>query len=75
MSLNLRKTIFNLLKQQPQKQFTARQLAQLIFIHNPQACAEKKQASERLMTDDDVIAQIAAEIGAQRPLLQKNIQR
>ncbi|MBI0038352.1 MULTISPECIES: COG2958 family protein [Gilliamella] len=71
MSLNLRKTIFNLLKQQPQKQFTARQLAQLIFIHNPQACAEKKQASERLMTDDDVIAQIAAEIGAQRPLLQK----
>ena len=32
MSLNLRKTIFNLLKQQPQKQFTARQLAQLIFM-------------------------------------------
>lgn len=71
MALNLRNTVFTILKQQPQKQFTARQLAQLVFTLNPKACAEKKQASERLMTDDDVIAQIAAEIGAQRPLMQK----
>lgn len=71
MALNLRKTVFTLLKQQPQIQFTARELAQLVFSHNPKACEEKKLASDRLMNDDDVITQIAAEIGAQRPLIQK----
>ncbi|MDF7670105.1 hypothetical protein PT276_02605 [Orbaceae bacterium ESL0721] len=71
MALNLRKTLFTLLKQEPQKQFTARELAQLVFVNNPKACAEKKESSNRLLTDDDLIAQIAAEIGSLRPSIQK----
>ena len=75
MSLNLRKTVFTILKQHPQKQFTARELAILVFNNNREASEKKKLASVRLMNDDDVISQIAAEIGATRPIMQKNIQK
>lgn len=71
MALNIRKTVFTVLKQHPQTQFTARELAHLIFTHNLEACNEKRKASNRLISDEDVITQIAAEIGAQRPSLQK----
>ena len=71
MSLNLRKTVFTILKQHPQKQFTARELAILVFNNNREASEKKKLASVRLMNDDDVISQIAAEIGATRPIMQK----
>jgi hypothetical protein len=71
MSLNLAKTVVDILAAHPESKFTARQIAQRIFETFPAECQEKKKNSTSIKTDGDLIQQIVAEIGSQRPALQK----
>jgi hypothetical protein len=71
MALNLMKTVVDFLSDRIEQKFTARQIAQWIFENFPAECQEKKSASTFIKTDADLIQQIIAEIGSQRPALQK----
>ena len=71
MALNLAKTVVEFLSSRPEQKFTARQMALEIFKSHPVECLEKKANSITIKTDADLIQQIVAEIGSQRPTLQK----
>ena len=71
MSLNLAKTVVGFLVERPEQQFTARQMAQSILEHFPAECQEKKANSAVIKDDSGLVQQIVAEIGSQRPTLQK----
>ena len=62
------KTI-EVLRGKPDERFTAREIASEIFKNYPNECGEKQKRSAAI--NDDVISQIAAEIGSSR----KNLQR
>lgn len=68
--ISLGSMVFDLLKDQPEKQLTARQIAKQVFAVYPAYCMAKREASTHLETENDVITQLAAEIGAHRPALQ-----
>lgn len=69
MSLNLNSTVGQFLEERVEQKFTAKEIAQWIFQNYPEACLEKKQRSGRFETDDELIQQIAAEIGAQHKFI------
>ncbi|MFY0733736.1 COG2958 family protein [Aurantimonas sp. NFXS3] len=69
-TLQLSKTVPQLLQEKPQQRFKARELALMIFERYPEACRTKMEKSAALKNDDDLIQQIVAEIGAQRPKIQ-----
>ena len=71
MSLNLAKTVVGFLVERPEQQFTARQMARWIVEHFPAECEEKKANSAVIKDDSGLVQQIVAEIGSQRPALQK----
>ena len=71
MSLNLVRTVAGFLMDRPEEKFTARQIAEWVFETYPAECAAKKAASSFIETDAQLVQQITAEIGAQRPGLQK----
>jgi hypothetical protein len=71
MALNLRKTVIDYLKACPEQKFTARQIAEWIFETFPEECKAKKQSSQYVSTDAELVQQLVAEIGSQRPRLQK----
>lgn len=71
MPLSLTKVVPEILKSSPSAQFTARQLAEQIFKSFPAECAEKKAASKFINSDKDLVQQLVAEIGSQRPQMQK----
>lgn len=71
MALNLAKTIINFLKDHPDEKYTPRELADWVFKTFPDECQAKKESSQRITTDADLIRQIVAEISAQGPRLQK----
>jgi hypothetical protein len=71
MGLNLAKTVVDFLASRPEQKFTARQIAQWIFEEYPSECEQKKINSTFITSDADLIQQIVAEIGSQRPALQK----
>lgn len=71
MSLNLGQAIFSYLKNNADKKFTARQIADWILEEYPAECQLKKAASSSLKSDADLTQQLVAEIGARRPILQK----
>ena len=71
MSMNLVKTVVGYMKSRPEEKFTARQLAEWVFAAYPAECAAKKAASSSITTDTQLVQQLMAEIGAQRPGLQK----
>ena len=71
MSMNLVKTVVGYMKSRPEEKFTARQLAEWVFAAHPVECAAKKAASSSISTDAQLVQQLTAEIGAQRPGLQK----
>ncbi|WP_273754183.1 hypothetical protein [Bartonella sp. MM73XJBT.G] len=60
----------------PPKKFTAREIAQWIFENYPEKCRQKQKRSTATITplknDTALIQQIVAEIGSQRPQLQKH---
>lgn len=71
MALNLSATVAAYLKTNPETKFTARQIAEWILQTYPAECQQKKEASASLRTDANLVQQLVAEIGSQRPLLQK----
>ena len=71
MALNLAKAVLDCLKSLPEEKLTARQIADWIFDTFPDECNAKKASSLVLETDLDLLQQLVAEIGSQRPRLQK----
>lgn len=75
MSLNLMNVVESFLNQNPEKRFTAREIANWIFENHTAACREKQLRSSATINplDNDValIQQLVAEISSQRPRLQK----
>ena len=66
----LRDTVAGFLKEQVDHKFTARQIAEWVVKRFPKESREKKANSARIDTDDELVQQIAAEIGRARPDLQ-----
>lgn len=75
MTLNLTNTVVDFLQQNPQKKYTAREIAEWIFLTYPDKCKKKQQRSKAslipLDSDDAVIKQIVKEISSQRLRIQK----
>lgn len=72
MKLNLRQTVIDFLKARPDAPFTARQIAAWMFENLREACEEKRRNSQQdLSNDADLVQQLIAEIGANRPEIQK----
>ncbi len=69
--LNLGKTVLAFLKTRTGEKFTTRQIAEWVFETFPAECQAKKARSQTLTTDTALLNQLAAEIGSQRPRLQK----
>lgn len=63
--------VFEPLKSQAEWQFTAQQIAEQVFADYLACCQAREKTSSHLHTDKDVMIQLAAEIGAHRPALQK----
>ena len=79
MSLNLTITVAEFLQNNPEQKFTAREIAEWIYERYPDLCQQKQQKSKAtaipLDNDQALLRQIAAEIGSQRPTLQKKHQK
>ncbi|OLE07885.1 MULTISPECIES: COG2958 family protein [Delftia] len=71
MALNLAKAVLGYLKERPDEKLTARQIAEWIFVTFPDECQAKKQSSQFVSTDAELVQQLVAEISSQRPRLQK----
>jgi hypothetical protein len=71
MALNLGKVVLGYLKDLPEEKLTARQIAEWIFVTFPDECQAKKQSSQYVSTDTELVQQLVAEISSQRPRLQK----
>jgi uncharacterized protein len=71
MALNLAKAVLGYLKERPEEKLTARQIAEWIFATFPDECQAKKQSSQYVSTDAELVQQLVAEISSQRPRLQK----
>ena len=73
--LNLTNKVVEFLKKNPEKKFTVREIAIRIFELYPSECYNKQASSKAvvnpLYNETDLVRQIAAEIGALRPRLQK----
>ena len=71
MALNLGKAVVDFLTAHPEEKFSARQIAEWLVATFPDECNAKKASSHALETDADMLQQLVAEIGSQRPRLQK----
>ncbi|MGN0921143.1 MAG: COG2958 family protein [Cellvibrio sp.] len=73
MALNLRQRVAEFLQPRTDVTFTARDIALWIFEQFPDECSEKRErsAGTYIQTDSDLIQQLVAEIGSQRPRMQK----
>lgn len=75
MALNLANTIVAFLKENAEQKFTAREIANWIFETYPDECRMKQSRSTAIVnpldSDTALLQQIVAEIGSQRPRLQK----
>lgn len=71
MALNLAKAVLTYLKERPEEKLTARQIAEWIFATFPDQCQAKKQSSQYVSTDAELVQQLVAEISSQRPRIQK----
>ncbi|RAS11706.1 hypothetical protein DFO50_1205 [Microvirgula sp. AG722] len=71
MKLNLVKVVVDYLKSRPGDRFTARQIADWVFATYPEECQAKKDNSQTLDTDADLVQQIVREISSQMPRLQR----
>ncbi len=73
--MRLSEKVFEFLKSRPDERFTARDIANWIFEAYPEECREKQSRSQavvtRLDTDEALIQQLVAEIGAQRPGIER----
>lgn len=75
MALNLLERVKELLEKNPEQRFTAREIASWIFETYPAECQRKQKRSTATVnpidSDAALLQQIVAEIGSQRPRLQK----
>jgi hypothetical protein len=72
MKLNLRQTVIDFLKARPGEPHTARQIALWMLENQREACEEKRRNSQQDLSDDvALIQQLVAEIGVNRPGIQK----
>jgi hypothetical protein len=71
MSLNLSKSVVDYLRAHSDEKFTAREIAEWTLQAFPDECQAKLQNSQSLQTEADLIQQIVAEIGSQRPKMQE----
>lgn len=75
MALNLNKTIVDILKQNPNQYFIARQLAERIYETKREDCLAKMECSTATIvpinTVDSLLQQLVAEIGSRRPRILK----
>jgi hypothetical protein len=71
--LNLGKTVLAFLKERQEEKLTARQIAEWIFATFPDECQAKKQNSQYVSTDTELVQQLVAEISSQRPRMQSGI--
>ncbi len=69
--MDLRNKVIEFLRSNPEQKFTTRQIAEWIFAHFPEACQSKKNSSKVISNNAELIQQLAAEIGSQRPRIQK----
>ena len=67
MALVLRKRVVEFLSSHPDERFTAREIARWICENYPQEAAAKLAASASLQTQNELLNQLVAEIGANRP--------
>jgi hypothetical protein len=70
MPLNLPTTVSEILKENPNKKMTARNIAEEIFRQKPDDCKHKKEASN-FESDERLITQIIAEIASMKHLILK----
>ncbi|MBZ9658792.1 HrgA protein [Mesorhizobium sp. ESP-6-4] len=73
MSFALKKRVVELLSANPEKRFKARDIALWITEKYPEDAAAKIERSVSIETRDQLLYQIVAEIGANRPSWQKQI--
>jgi uncharacterized protein len=70
MKFNLRNAVAEILAQNPDQKFTARELAQQVMTDNPKWCALKQERSNAVVTpinsEATLLSQISAEISAHR---------
>lgn len=64
MALNLAQTVVDFLKQNQGNKYTARDIANWIFENRQDECAAKKERSDVLNSNEDLIQQLVREIGA-----------
>ena len=72
MALNLPHKIKGFLAERPLQKFAAREIAKWIFANFRDECEKKMAASDVINTKADLMQQIVAEIGSQRPTMQKH---
>ena len=77
MSLSISKLVPLFLQQNTDQRFTARQIAEWMLATYPEECAEKRRRSTATKTpldsDSALLQQLVAEIGAQRPQIQRKL--
>jgi len=71
MPLRLRERVFQLLQQNPDKRFKAREIAEWIHENFPNETAEKIEKSRFINDEKALLYQLVAEIGSNRPKWQK----
>jgi hypothetical protein len=71
-TLNLRQKIVNFLEEREEQKFTAREIAEWIFKTFPKECQAKKENSSNINTDDELVRQLAAEVGSNRTSIQES---
>ncbi len=70
--MQLDKKIVEFLKQNAEKKYTAREIAEWIFKQYPKECAAKKERAKNITTDAELIQQLVREIASQRARVQRN---
>lgn len=70
MALTLTDMVLKVLKEQPGVKFTARQIAEKIWINFSDSLANKRD-NPRFATDDDFVLQLQAEVGSHKKSIKK----
>ena len=73
MKLNLTNKIVDFLTTNPEKKFTAREIAEWVFENYEKECREKQKSAKkgRLKDDEALIDQLTREVSSRRPRAQK----
>lgn len=70
--LRLNKVVAECLQSRQEQRLKAREIAEWVFEHHRDACLQKLARSSSLATEAQLVQQLVAEIGAQRPQITKS---